>query len=330
MKLKTTLLLFIMSIFFYSCNGDKSERLTELYHLTTPQNKPEFNADNAYAQIEKQLSFGPRNPGSAGHQAALNYFNNELRKYADIVYLQEFSYPGYDEQLHLTNIVAQFNPNSTNRIFICAHWDSRPRSEQDKNPANQNLPVPGANDGASGVGVILELARILKSQPVDYGVDLILFDGEDYGKEGDINNYLLGAKYFAAQRPVDYQPHFGILLDLVGDKDAEFRMEGASMKYAGDVVEIVWNIASSLNAHAFRKVESSEIYDDHIALNMAGLKTINIIDADLIGADTPDPRRNYWHTQDDTIKNISRETLKQVGGVLTHLIYSLKFNKPAV
>lgn len=328
--MKPILFLIIMSIFFYSCNGEQPGRVTEVYHLTTPQQKPAFDAENAFTQIEKQLSFGPRNPGSNGHKEALNYLNNELKRYADIVYLQEFSYPGYNEQLLLTNIVAQFNPNSTNRIFVSAHWDTRPRAEQDKNEDKRELPIPGANDGGSGVGVILELARILKSNPVDYGIDLILFDGEDYGKEGDINNYLLGAKYFAAKKPVDYQPHFGILLDLVGDKEAKFRMEGASLKYAGDIVELVWNIAVSLNATSFIKRESSEIYDDHTALNMAGLKTINIVDSELIGADSPDERRNYWHTQNDTIENIGKETLQQVGDVLTHLIYSLKFNKPAV
>jgi len=319
-----------MAIIFYSCNGEQPGKIAEVYHLTTIQTKPDFDATNAYNQIEKQLSFGPRNPGSPGHQQTLNYLNNELKRYADIVYLQEFSYPGYNEQLKLTNIVAQFNPNSTNRIFICAHWDTRPRAEQDKNESNRELPILGANDGGSGVGVILELARLLKNNPVNYGVDLILFDGEDYGKEGDMNNYLLGAKYFSANKPADYQPHFGILLDLVGDKEAEFRMEGASLKYAGDVVEMIWNVASSLNATAFRKIESSDIYDDHIALNMAGLKTINIVDSDLIGADSANERRNYWHTQNDTMENISKETLEQVGEVLTHLIYSLQFNKPSV
>lgn len=319
-----------MSTIFYACNGDKPVKMTEQYHLSTPQNKPSFIGDNAYDQIEKQLSFGPRNPNSQGHQQTLNYLNNELKKYADIVYLQEFSYPGYNEQLRLTNIIAEFNPNSTDRIFICAHWDTRPRAEQDKNEALRDKPILGANDGGSGVGVILELARLLKQQSVDYGIDLILFDGEDYGNEGDLNNYLIGAKYFSANKPVDYNPHFGILLDLVGDKEAQFRMEGASLKYAGDIVEMIWNIAAQLNATTFVMRESGDIYDDHIALNMAGLKTINIVDSELIGADTPVERRNYWHTHNDTMQNIGKETLQQVGDVLTHLIYSLKFNKPAV
>ena len=205
-----------------------------------------------------------------------------------------------------------------------------PERTNDPDPAKRNLPILGANDGGSGVGVLLELARILKQNPVSYGVDLIFFDGEDYGKENDLGNYFLGSKYFASQKPSGYNPAFGILLDMVGDKQAVFNKEGKSMLFAPEVVNMVWSIAGKLNASVFSEAEGNQIEDDHVPLNEAGLNTIDIIDIDLVGADTGVKRRNYWHSQNDTMDNISEATLQQVGNVLTYLIYSLDFNKPAV
>lgn len=322
-----------MSFGFISCNKkEETPKAQETpYFLKAQVNPPAFDAKTAYDETAKQVSFGPRNPGSKGHQAALYYLINESRKYADSVEVQNFSYTGYNnEQLSLTNVIAKFNPKAKNRIFISAHWDTRPRGEHDTDPAKRNLPIPGANDGASGVGVLLELERILKQNPVSYGVDLVFFDGEDYGQENDLGNYFLGSKYFAAQKPSDYNPAFGILLDMVGDKDAVFNKEGKSMLFAPEVVNMVWSIAAKLNAHSFSDAEGNQIEDDHVPLNEAGINTIDIIDIDLVGADTGVPRRNYWHSQKDTMDNISQDTLQQVGNVLTYLIYSLDFNKPAV
>lgn len=295
------------------------------YTIKTPAAVATFDADNAYRQIEKQVSFGPRNPGSQGHAAALEYLAGEMRKYADTVELQSFTLPGYNEQLNLTNVIARFNPKAKNRIFLCAHWDTRPRAEEDKDAAKRKLPIPGANDGGSGTGILLEIARILKSNHLKYGVDLILFDGEDYGEQSDLDNFCLGAKYFASTLPNEYRPSFGILLDLVGDKEAQFRKEGHSMLYAPDVTNMVWQIAANIGASAFIDAQGAPIYDDHVPLNQAGLKTIDIIDIDLVGARTPNPRRNYWHSQNDNMDNIGRETLRQVGSVLVQLLYSLNF-----
>lgn len=326
------IILIIMTFGFLSCNKNEETPKTEpVYHLKEQANLPGFDGANAYTQVEKQVAFGPRNPNSMGHQAALNYFKTELEKYADTVILQSFTYQGYDnEQLNLTNVIAKFNPASKNRIFISAHWDCRPRAEQDKDPSKRNLPIPGANDGASGAGILLELARILKGNPVNYGIDLVFFDGEDYGKEGDIGNYFLGSKYFAATKASDYSPAFGILLDLVGDKEAVFPKEGLSMAYAPDVTNMIWSLAKKVNSSAFNDAEGHQIQDDHLPLNEAGLITVDIIDIDLVGASTPVARRNYWHTHNDTMENISMETLQQVGNVLTVLIYSLEFSKPSV
>ncbi len=329
--MKKIFFILIMSIGFISCGNDNGGNKNPVrkpdFYLGEILNKPNFNSDNAYAYIEKQISFGPRNPNSEGHKKALDFLASELRKFNDNVELQNFAYPGYNETLSLTNLIARFNPDSPNRIFICAHWDTRPRAEHDEDESKRNLPILGANDGGSGTGMVLELARILKENPVDYGIDLILFDGEDYGHESDLANYALGAKYFAATKQ-NYNPKFGILLDLVGDKEAVFPKEGYSVLYGREIVETIWGIAQNLNATTFSHFESHPIYDDHVPLNQAGIKTINIVDIDLIGADSFNKRRNYWHTHNDNMENISKETLRQVGEVLLNLIYSLRFEQP--
>lgn len=328
MKILAYFIFFIiLSTFISSCSKEKEQPYVPLYEIKPNAEIPEFDQDFAYEQIEKQVSFGPRNPGSKGHMAALNYIQSELSKYTDDVVLQQFSYQGYgNETLQLTNIIAKFNPQNIHRIIICAHWDTRPRAEEDKDINLQNKPILGANDGGSGVGIILELARLLKSNQITYGIDLILFDGEDYGKPNDLENYSLGAKYFAANLPQDYQPVFAVLLDMVGDKDAIFPLEGNSRSYAPEVQSIIWSLANQIGAYKFINKKEEAIYDDHIALNESGIQTVDIIDLELIGANTQIERRNYWHTQNDTMKNIGKNTLKQVGNVIAKLIWSIRFN----
>ncbi len=230
----------ILSAFISSCSKEKEQTYVPLYEIDPNSKIPEFDQGFAYKQIEKQVSFGPRNPGSKGHMAVLNYIQSELSKYTDYVILQQFSYQGYgNKNLQLTNIIAKINPQKKHRIIICAHWDTRPRAEEDKDVNLQNKPILGANDGASGVGILLELAKLLKNNKITYGIDLILFDGEDYGKPDDLENYSLGAKYFAANLPQDYQPVFAILLDMVGDKNANFPLEGNSSLYAPDIQNMI-------------------------------------------------------------------------------------------
>ncbi|MBZ0199361.1 MAG: M28 family peptidase [Ignavibacteriaceae bacterium] len=297
-----------------------------LYTLKDNQQLPRFDAANAYAQIEKQVSFGSRNPNSKGHATGLAYLQNELKKYADEIQLQPFSYTGYNgEKLDLTNIIGKFNTAAKSRILLTAHWDSRPWADQEKDSAKHKIPILGANDGASGVGVLLEIARILKIQKVDYGVDIIFFDGEDYGRHDDLSNFCLGSKYFSSRLPANYSPMFAVLLDLVGDKEAVFMKEGYSYQFAPDVVNMVWGLAARSGATQFVNQVGPAIYDDHIPLNQAGIRTIDIIDIDLVGGQTPNKRRNYWHTLNDTMENISKETLQSVGDVLVNFIYSLQF-----
>jgi hypothetical protein len=316
--------LILLAFIVTSCNQKKEEVPKEEFKMNKVSAFPAFNADNAFGGVEKIVALSPRDPNSAGHEKVLQYLSVELKKYCDDLQFQSFDYPGYNTTLKLTNLIAKFNPSAKKRIFICVHWDSRPRADQDKDEKLKDKPILGANDGASGMGVMLELARVLKSSKVKYGVDLIFFDGEDYGKESDLNNYCLGSKYFAQAVQQDYKPVFGILLDMVGDKEAVFRKEGNSVAYAPEVTDMIWNMARTSGSSLFSDEKGSPIYDDHIPLNEAGIKTVDIIDIDLVGANTTNPRRKYWHTQGDDMSNISKEALRQTGETLVRMLYSLE------
>ena len=278
---------------------------------------PQFSGNGAFEYLKAQTAFGPRNPNSPGHAACLGYLVSTLKGFADQVRLQEFTHQGYDgEKLRLTNIVASYKPEARERLLLCAHWDSRPRAEYDENQSRRNEPIPGANDGASGVGVLLELARLLKQTPPAIGVDIVLFDGEDYGKDGDHALYLIGSRYFARNKPADYLPRFGILLDMVGDTYLDLPKEANSVKFAPDIVSLVWNTAHELGISQFLEQKGEEILDDHIPLNEAGIKTIDIIDFNY-----PDDTNRYWHTHQDTPEHCSPESLGAVGTVVTHVVY---------
>jgi hypothetical protein len=279
---------------------------------------PLFNGDRAYEFLKRQTSFGPRNPNSPGHRDCLAYLQSTLRGLADEVRLQPFTHPGYDgETLRLTNVIASFRPEAKSRILLCAHWDTRPRADQDPDRSKRNLPILGANDGASGVAVLLEIATVLKAHRPAVGVDLVLFDGEDYGKEGDHQNYLIGSRYFAAHRPAEYFPRFGILLDMVGDTYLEIPREGHSAKYAPDILDLVWKTARELGYGQFADVPGEDVIDDHLPLNEVGIKTIDLIDFNY-----PDPSNRYWHTHQDIPEHCSPVSLAAVGNVLAQIVVS--------
>jgi glutaminyl-peptide cyclotransferase len=307
------------------CTGNprqqpKAEEGTPLPEPTRAQSTPAFSGQRAYGFLLNQTSFGPRNPNSKGHKECLGFLATKLRTCAREVRLQDFSHTGYGgEILRLTNIIAAFNAEAQPRILLCAHWDTRPRADQDPDPEKREKPILGANDGASGVAVLLELATLMKEDPPPIGVDLVLFDGEDYGTEGDHASYLLGSRYFARNRPSTYLPRFGILLDMVGDTYLELPREGYSVRYAPDIVDLVWNTARGLGISQFAPDVGSEIIDDHLPLNDAGIKTIDLIDFDY-----PDASNRFWHTHQDTPEHCSPQSLEAVGTVLTHLIYSQK------
>jgi len=281
---------------------------------------PTFNSTRAFDALLKQTSFGPRNPNSLGHKECLVYLESTLRGLADEVRLQPFSHSGYHgEVLQLTNVIGSFRPQEKSRILLCAHWDTRPRADQDPDKTKQDRPIIGANDGASGVAVLLELAMLLQKTPPPTGVDLVLFDGEDYGLEGDHDSYLLGSRYFAKNKPAAYLPRFGILLDMVGDRFLEIPKEGYSVRYGPDIVNLVWNTAKELGISQFSDERGEEIIDDHLPLNDVGIVTIDIIDFDY-----PDPTHRFWHTHQDIPENCSAESLDAVGTVLTRLLYTQK------
>jgi glutaminyl-peptide cyclotransferase len=279
---------------------------------------PSFKGTEAFFYLTKQTDFGPRNPNSRGHTECLKFLADTLRRSAHQVRLQHFTHKGYgNEELWLTNVIASFRPELQERIVLCAHWDTRPRAERDPNVMRRNQPILGANDGASGVAVLLHLADLMKAVPPPIGVDIVLFDGEDYGVEGDLSNYLLGSRFFVTQRAADYRPRFGILLDMVGDTHLEIPKEQNSLHFAPDIVDLVWSKAAELGITRFVSRVGDAIYDDHIPLNEAGIKTINIIDFNY-----PDQTHRFWHTHQDTPDKCSPESLEAVGTVVTHVVYS--------
>ncbi|MDT8325146.1 MAG: M28 family peptidase [Bacteroidota bacterium] len=322
----TAFLLLLVTVCVTSC-GDASRTpakgTTPLF--TAPAQYPAFSGDRAFALLEQQVAFGPRVPGTQAHAACLGFFLAHLDSLGIATERQDFTLPGYDgASLPLTNLIAHINPAAPRRILLAAHWDSRPWSDMETDPDRALLPVPGANDGASGVAVLLHLAEILSADPPPVGVDLVLFDGEDYGRENDESMFLLGSRYYAATRGSAPPPLFGILLDLVGDREARFPQEDFSRRYAGDVLDMVWDAAAALGLSRFTRETHPPILDDHVPLNtVAGIKTVNIIDAALVGHDDASPRRRYWHTRADLPHQCAPEPLGDVGALLLYLIFGI-------
>ncbi|MBA4157184.1 MAG: M28 family peptidase [Gemmatimonadetes bacterium] len=273
--------------------------------------RPSFRAAEAFAHLERQVAFGPRVPGTAGHGAQLEWMRQFLDERADTVIEQPFTHrTAAGDVLRMTNVFARFRPEATRRILLLAHWDTRPAADQDPDPANRRLPVPGANDGASGVAVLLELADMFARQLPPIGVDILLTDGEDYGP--DTEDMFLGARYFAANLPGGYRPLYGVLLDMVANRNPRFPIEGYSNRYAPDVARRVWEVARQLGyADVFPAQVGPTVQDDHVPLNQAGIRTINIIDMEY----------PYWHTVRDVPENTSPETLRIVGEVVAELVY---------
>ncbi|MFP8488427.1 M28 family peptidase [Gracilimonas sp. Q87] len=314
-------LLSILTLILIGCGDEKSEGLT---FTEKGREVPSFNVDSAYHFVEQQVEFGPRVPNTEAHQQALHYFQNKFKSYAgdNAVYVQRFEAEGYDETLNLGNVIAAFNLSGPDRIMLSAHWDSRPRADMDS--TNAENPILGADDGASGVGVLLELARMFRDNPPPVGVDIILFDGEDYGKSGDLNRYFLGSRYWSKNPPVPgYSPRFGILLDMVGGAGAQFPKEQYSVNYAPNLVNEVWNIADEKGyGDMFLNEQGAAVSDDHVIVNeQAGIPIINIIHHYRKSngvAEFP----SYWHSQNDDLDIISKETLQAVGDVMAELIYN--------
>lgn len=276
---------------------------------------PDFDAAAVYALLERQVAFGPRVPGTAGHAAQLAWMEQYLRERADTVIRQPFTHTtAAGDTLRMTNLFARFGPERQERILLVAHWDTRPTSDAAASPADRSRPVPGANDGASGVAVLLQLAELFRRVPPPIGVDILLTDGEDFGPEEP--DMYLGAKHFANNLPAGYRPLYGILLDMVGDQNPRFPIEGYSAEMAPEVVQRVWSLAEEMGyGDVFPNTPGGYISDDHLPLNRAGVRTIDIIDFDY------GPGNRYWHTPEDVPANTSAESLRIVGDVVAELVY---------
>jgi Zn-dependent M28 family amino/carboxypeptidase len=293
----------------------------------TPQQQqvrtiPQFDAQRAYDLVQKQVDFGPRVPNTKAHDNTRDFLKAEMQQYADTVIAQSFEKELYGTKLKLTNIIGSFSPEKTNRVILCAHWDSRPRAEEDPNPANRNKGIPAANDGGSGVAVLLELARIFKTERPDMGIDIILFDGEDYGLPNHSDDYSLGAQHYVANMVMP-RPRYVILLDIVGDKEAVFKIEQESYQAAPMLAEQIWRVGMQHGkGHFVGEVINGGIMDDHIPFIRAGIPAVDIIDIEMVGNNSTNPRRQYWHTHNDTMDNIGAETLEAVGNTLLNFLFT--------
>lgn len=297
----------------------------------TKVNLPVFNADSAFFFIEKQVAFGPRVPNSKAHKQCGDYLVNELKRFGAQVYEQQATLKGYEHMWEARNIVGEINPDKKDRILLCAHWDSRYTADREYNPNMQQEAVPGASDGASGVGVLLEIARQLQLNDAKVGVDIIFFDVEDQGipayKNARTNEdyWCLGSKYWSkTPHKAGYDARYGILLDMVGARNAVFRRELYSDQYAKEVVDKVWSEAMKAGYSSFFSYEKGGmITDDHYFVNtIANIPTIDIIQYDHASYSG---FGHYWHTLQDDMSVIDVNTLKAVGQVVSNVLFKEPF-----
>lgn len=275
--------------------------------------EPAFNGSAAYQYAAAQMMFGPRVPGTDGAQRAGDWIEQQMRQRADTVIVQRWAHTLADgREVQLRNIFAQFRPNLTSRVLYVTHWDTRPRSDAMEDATQRELPVPGANDGASGVGLFLALADALKRVPPGVGVDLLFVDGEDYGDFGTNTDVLLGSTHFAENLPIPgYRPIFGVVWDMIGDKDLQIYQEGYSLQGAPEVVQRVWQTAADLgHDKVFIRQQIGAIVDDHVPLLKIGFRVINVIDIDY----------PHHHRTSDTLDKISARSLAIVGEVAEALV----------
>ncbi len=273
-----------------------------------------FDGNAAYRYAKAQVDFGPRVPGTPAARQAGDWIIRQMRARADTVIVQSFTYTTADgKKLPLRNILARFRPELSERVLYLTHWDSRPKSESAATEAEKKMPVPGANDGASGVGMFVALGDVLKKTKPNVGVDLLFTDGEDYGEFGPPQvDVLIGAKYFATHLPSPgYKPLYGVLWDMIGDADLRIPYEMLSFQQAPEVVSRVWQTAADLgHGDVFVQESGGDVTDDHIPLLNVGLRVIDVIDLTYPA----------HHTPQDTMDKISAKSLATVGDVATALV----------
>lgn len=330
---KIDCLLFVLMgvasvMFLVSCNSCKSNKETTK-NIVEPYIKisPNFNADSAYSYIDKQVSFGPRVPNSAAHSACGDYLVTKLKEFGADVTEQKADVTNYNgENLEMRNIIGSYNSENEHRILLFAHWDTRPFADEETDPNKQLQPILGADDGASGVGVLLEIARQLKLKNANVGVDIIFFDVEDYGQPNFDKNivkgdwWCLGSQYWSENpHKENYKADYGILLDMVGSIDVTFLKEGYSRQYAPKVVDKLWSTAAKLGySQYFLGKNGGFITDDHVPVN----EKLRIPSVDIINIkDTGTGFASHWHTLSDDMSKIHKPTLNAVGQTLMEVIY---------
>lgn len=320
----------LFSFLFSNCTSHQEKETSDVTEdTTTIIDVPLFNEDSAYVFVEKQVAFGPRVPKSKAWNDCSLYLSETLKRFGAEVIIQEASVRAWDGTiLPAKNIIGSWQPENKKRVMLCAHWDSRPYADWDPDPSNHHKPIDGANDGASGVGVLLEIARQLSISQPNIGIDIIFFDVEDYGEPKDDqsklkeDNWGLGSQYWSKNPHIKgYYARFGILLDMVGAENAVFYKEGYSMMYAEHVVNKVWDAAHKSGYGSYFSFDkSNHITDDHYYVNLhMGLPTIDIIHQDKTSQTGFFP---YWHTVEDTMDKISKKTLKAVGQTVLYVIYN--------
>ena len=299
--------LILIFFIFISCSSNDDKK-----------NIPTFDGNNAYQYLIEQCNFGPRNPGSKGHENFSIFLEEYLSKMTKNILVQDFDYLEHitGEERRGKNIIAQFNIEAENRLLIGAHWDTRALSDEDLNEDNRLLPILGANDGASGTSVLMELAKIFSLNNPPIGIDLVFFDAEDVGISGKPRTYAMGSEYFSKNLPIK-KPDNAIIVDMVGDKYLQIPIERFSYQTNPKLVKEIWRLADELNLSAFEYRIGFEIYDDHVPLwENAQIPAIDIIDFDY-----PNLFSNHWHTQNDIPENCSPQSLQQVGTLLLNYVY---------
>ncbi len=322
-------ILILMSTTFISCGG-QTERRKSSTDTIALASCPSFVADSAFRYIQEQCDFGPRVPGTPAAEACGDYIVAEFRRFGAIVREQRIEVTAYDgKRLPSRNITASVNPECAERILFCAHWDSRPWADNDPDPKKHHTPVPAANDGASGVAVMMELCRQIQQNPVKIGVDFVCFDAEDMGtpdwaenSDDRADTWCLGSLEWAREaRAMGYRARYGVLLDMVGGRGSTFSREAVSRQYADPVVDVIWRLARQLGyGHYFPMQDGGALIDDHVNVNrIARIPCIDIVPYFKYGPSSFGPT---WHTVSDTPENIDPHVLEAVGQTLTQLLYN--------
>ncbi len=321
--MKMTLLYIMLAALMTACGSTgnpSATQQTEAQSATTASNLKPFDGNGALELTRQQCEFGPRVPGTPAHARCADWLMATLQASCDTVIMQTGTVQTATEgPLGIKNIIGVINPEASQRLLLMAHWDCRPWADNDPDAANHRKPVMGANDGASGVGVLLQLAKQLKADGTTLGVDIVLVDAEDMGVDDNEESWGLGTQYWVQHSHVEgYKPLFGILLDMVGSSNATFTREYYSTQYARGFVDLVWKNAAGSH---FINAQGGAVTDDHVFVNRAGIPCVDIID---MRSDSDTGFCPEWHTIGDTMDAIDAATLSEVGQTLLNVIAALE------